>query len=458
METATTLRVRSLTAIATGLATGLLVGAPAASASEGVVDAAVGESAQEVREYWTPQRMRKAEPATSLLERRSAGRSAEAGARSAPQGGPIFVDPRPAGDPRVPLAEAGIAEEPVPQHHAEANRDEITDTTAAPFRTHGRVFFTLGGSPYTCSATSVSANNRSVVWTAGHCVYDRDEGGFATKWMFAPGYRNGNSPFGRWPARRLATTPQWRSDSSFKYDLGAAVVRTDGSGRTLAEVVGSRGIAFNQPRDQQYQVFGYPADVPFDGQRMYRCSAPYGGADNPGGPGPSTMYVACDMNSGSSGGGWVADGRVLSVISYKYLDDVCYPPPLNLTCEMHVYGPYQESVAAALYRSVRGQRQRCGGLDVTHLGTAGDDVIFGTAGPDVIKALGGDDVIRGRGGRDRICAGGGDDVLRGGPGNDRLRGGAGNDRLLGGKGRRDVCNGGSGRDRARGCEITRRIP
>jgi V8-like Glu-specific endopeptidase len=445
--------LRGLVAIAAGLLLGLIAAAPPPAQATEPVTSSVEESAQEVREYWTPRRMRNAEPAQPELRPRSGPRD---GGSAPPRGRPLQVDPSPATDHRLPGLEAEtLRGEPQPQHHATVNRTEVGDPGAEPFRAHGKVFFTLGGTDYVCSGTSVTSNNRSAVWTAGHCVQDRELGGFATKWAFVPAYRNGNAPFGRWPARRLAVTPQWRQESSFKYDLGAAVVRTNRHGESLGEVVGARGIAFNQPRRQQYSVFGYPAELPFDGRRLYRCDGPYGGSDNPGGPGPLTMFVACDQNGGSSGGGWVASGRVLSVISYKYLTEACVP---LLPCRDHVYGPYQEFAAQRLYREVRGEPERCQGRRVTHLGTRRDDVIVGTPGPDVIKALAGDDVIRARGGRDRVCAGPGDDIVRGGRGNDRLRGGPGDDLLVGGKGRRDFCDGGSGRDRARGCERTRRIP
>src|SRR5690606_13796409 len=49
---------------------------------------------------------------------------------------------------------------------------EVTNPEQRPHRTHGRVFFTLGGSNYYCSATVVNAKTRRLVVTAGHCAYD----------------------------------------------------------------------------------------------------------------------------------------------------------------------------------------------------------------------------------------------------------------------------------------------
>jgi hypothetical protein len=78
----------------------------------------------------------------------------------------------------------------------------------------------------------------------------------------------------------------------------------------------------------------------------------------------------------------------------------------------------------------------CDGLEATHVGTTGDDLIVGTPGDDVIAALRGND---------RVFAGAGDDVVCLGPGNDFARGQQGIDILLGGAGR-DVMFGNAGGD------------
>jgi Ca2+-binding RTX toxin-like protein len=277
------------------------------------------------------------------------------------------------------------------------------------------------------------------VWTAGHCVFDDLGGGFATRFAFVPGYNDGSEPrpYGTWGARRLATTAGWARNGNYKYDLGAAIVRHNGAGEALTEVVGGRGIAFNQARTQTYRSYGYPAQQPplaFTGDRLFRCTSPLGGTDNPGGSGPLTNRIACDMTGGSSGGGWMVRDRVLSVNSYTYCDGAT-----GQICEKDLYGPYQESVAKSLYKEMAGKPPTCMGKKVTHLGTGGDDRLVGTRGRDVFKAEGGDDLIRGRAGKDRICAGAGDDVMRAGKGSDR-------------------CDGGRGRDRASSCERERRIP
>jgi hypothetical protein len=234
----------------------------------------------------------------------------------------------------------------------------VGKTNRYPNRTAGKVFFTLGppdAGDYACSATAVRSPSRSLVWTAGHCVYDPGVlgAGYATNWEFVPGYNDGRKPFGEWPATHLATTRQWKGTSLLDggdsaFDFGAATVASH-RGKRLQERIGARRIAFNQPRNQVYTAFGYPAQAPpaeFNGRHLFRCRSPYRGADGGFGP-PAPMRVSCDMTAGASGGGWViwrgGSGYVASVTSYGYSND-----------RAHFYGPYQGNAALGLYRAAGG--------------------------------------------------------------------------------------------------------
>jgi hypothetical protein len=291
------------------------------------------------------------------------------------------------------------------------------------------VFLTMDGSDFTCSGTAVSSPGRSVVVSAGHCAYDS---GWASKWAFVPGYRDGRAPFGRWPATRLRAPPKWVADENISFDVSAATVARNEQGRALQDVVGGRGIGFNRHRDQRYTSYGYPAEPPFDGESLWACRSDYGG-DDPDTDPPRTMRIDCDMNAGASGGGWVARNLVLSVNSYcTGLILICIDPT-------SLYGPYFGDAVRDLYLRARGRAVRCAGVQVTQLGTAGTETLRGRAGRDVISLRGAADTGLGRGGGDVLCGGSGGDILRGGRG-------------------RDVCVGGPGHDRAQGCEVRRGIP
>jgi V8-like Glu-specific endopeptidase len=308
---------RAWTRLAAAVATVFVLSAPAgASAAPGVVDA--GDSARtaaEVRRYWTPKRMENATPVKLLKVDAPAPSADDRGGAPSARVGPIGY-----------------------------TSGELTDTLGFPNRVHGKVFFSRGGGNFVCSGTAVSAPNLSVVITAGHCL--RFQGLWASSWAFVPGYRNGSGPYGTWAATGLAAPSAWVSSEDLRYDVGAAVVATNGSGQALQQVVGARGILFNQPVSGPVRSYGYPAVSPFDGSKLRYCDSTLGYRD-PLTSSPQTMGIGCDMTGGSSGGGWVtgdpASGAVNSVNSYTRP---------GITEVMH--GPYFGSTAQALYDSVDG--------------------------------------------------------------------------------------------------------
>jgi V8-like Glu-specific endopeptidase len=290
---------RYIAAIA-AVAVSLIGAAGAAAAQQRAVTArAVSQSRAAVTAYWTPTRMRHATPATAI----------------------------PAAAPAVGRAAAAFTSNEYPG-----------DYTVPPISTHGKVYFTSHGADYVCSGTAIASQNRSVVWTAGHCVND-GPGAFHTNWAFVPAYRDGARPLGTWAARRLLTIGAWRTAGDVSFDLGAAVVSTT-AGVALTDRVGGRGIAFNYDRSQTFSSFGYPAGRPFGGGRLWVCRSPLAGSDTS--TSPPTMAMGCDMTSGASGGSWVAGESVLSVNSYGYAGRP------NV-----MYGPYQGPEAQALFASAQ---------------------------------------------------------------------------------------------------------
>jgi V8-like Glu-specific endopeptidase len=192
----------------------------------------------------------------------------------------------------------------------------------------------------------VNSENKSMVWTAGHCVHSGSGGLYHSNVIFVPAYKDGSAPIGRWAAQILRTTPAWASSSDFNYDLGAIVVKPSSNGTRLANRVGSLGLGWNRAYDQSWKSTGYPAEYPFNGERMFRCNASTGTLDGSMGY-PKTMGIGCNMTRGASGGGWAmgltaSGGTVASVNSYKYD-----------TQPQAMYGPYQGSAAADLYNGLR---------------------------------------------------------------------------------------------------------
>ena len=281
----------------------------------------------------------------------AAGHAPSTHSSTQPQGDPVVIDPaapagwQPYSTTPAPAGDRGgipYQSSPGPISYTSF---ELTDTTSYPNRTHGIIFFKLGKFNYSCSGTAVNSTSGSVVMTAGHCVH---EGGrhrpWATNLIFAPGYQDRVAPFGTWAARRLFTTKLWRKKARFSGDVGAAALNPNPAGQTVLSAVGARGIAFNLPRELTYRAYGYPVtpDPPFDGESLWACDSQFGYTDPyPEPKGPTQSAIGCNMQAGSSGGGWVVDDQFVNSsnsFGYSFLPEI-------------LFGPYYGDLAAQVYGS-----------------------------------------------------------------------------------------------------------
>lgn len=280
--------------------------APQRASASGVVvkhlDASKAEH-DRITKYWTPKRMREAIPGDVLV----ANRDKSSATGKVELGTPTVIPAK--GKPGGGGGGTGFT----------GGYYDETLTTAVR-KTTGKVFFTLDGTRYVCSGSSTSSANGSVVTTAGHCL-NEGPGGFATNFMFAPGYNDGATPYGEWTATDLLTTSQWAGSGDFNYDVGFAVVGTIG-GKTLAQTVGTQGIAFSPQYGQTMHSFGYPAASPYDGSDLAWC---WGSTIRDTFGGSSDYGLNCNMTGGSSGGPWffgynetAGTGTQGSVNSFKY--------------------------------------------------------------------------------------------------------------------------------------------
>jgi hypothetical protein len=239
------------------VATAMVAGSDAAAKGRWVES----RSAREAGDFWTLARMREARPLE--LTGAAAGRPSAKG----PQGKPRRIAARVADD-----APFGSDFELVP------------DSTAPGFRVHGAIFISAGIFGYgRCSGTGVRSRNESVVLTAAHCLHSGGGRGdwFAEDGVFVPGYRYGQRPFGVFPIRWIDTAEQWRASRSSNFDVGAMVVGRNQRGQLLTEAVGGAGIAWNLKADQTFDVHGYPAAEPFDGETQRVCAGPNSSATTP---------------------------------------------------------------------------------------------------------------------------------------------------------------------------------
>jgi hypothetical protein len=305
-----------------------LVCTPVAASADG--------GAKSVRDFWTQERIAEAEPVQgfSLPEPSAMFRSLSVEA-PAPDG------------PAVTIA-------PVDSSAPNTRTDAVTidNTIQEGIRTHGRAFFKIGQSTFSCSGTVVSSTNESTVWAAAHCLYDQRRKKFVNKFVFIPAYDEGKTPFGVWPAEELSVTRKWKRGGPESTDFGSVLMQTHPAQKSCAglegeqrrqcgrknraatriqEAVGARGIAFNRPTQQTWTAYGYPLlpQPRFDGEHLEACTSPLKNVDpNQGSPRP--IGIDCDMQGGASGGGWVIQDRFLNgLVAYGYPErekDTVYSP------------------------------------------------------------------------------------------------------------------------------------
>jgi len=207
-----------------------------------------------------------------------------------------------------------------------ANYRKYTTTNTyslEPFRSVGKIFFTMSGSNYVCSGSVGSSNT---IWTAGHCVYDDSAKRWATNFIFVPAYYNRIEPHGRWTARSLCTTSQWQS-GNIAYDYAVARFTT-----SFPNTLTPLALRYNlNPTDVSYVSYGYPAGSPFDGLWENTCTSGSCGRDTR--TSPQTVSIMCDSTGGSSGGPWIqSDSSGYSIVS---LNSYGYSNQPN-----RMYGPF----------------------------------------------------------------------------------------------------------------------
>jgi V8-like Glu-specific endopeptidase len=322
-------RNHSITKAALALAlaavgSGVLAGTALAGTQSVVSHSSAGSPAkvQRIKQYWTPQRMRSATPMNLKASPGEVARTSP-GTRAASTRGPSVTIPPTRGQSSRPTRTA----------------TEIPDPTQYPYRTQGKLFFTWKGGGYVCSATVVNTPTKRVIFSAGHCAVD--QGVWSKNVAFVPGYHNTVRPYGTFVATRLYSISGWINSENDSYDVSAAVL---GGTRKVASVVGSRGIEWNLPRQQQFVSYGYPAGSPFNGEKLWSCPSPFKGLD-PYSYNPQTQWITCNMTGGSSGGGWIVQNQYLnSVNSYGYIG-----------VNNRMYGPYFGDAVAGLYDRVKNQ-------------------------------------------------------------------------------------------------------
>ena len=228
------------------------------------------------------------------------------------------------------LAVAGLAVTSVLSAQPPAGTKKATNFSGTPTvgvlsgRTANRTFF--------CTASVVASPAGNVLMTAAHCI-----AGSAQGWSFAPGFRDGVSPYGRWRVTGAYLDPQWigaqnpRRDYAF---LTVAPKRIHGQQTSIQTVTGANRLGTEPVRGETVTVPAYPAYPAYPRGNAYdpiTCTAKvyFDG-----------VFPAFNCNpyvDGTSGSPWLAttpDGIMIVGVIAGLHDGGCYPytsssPPLD---------------------------------------------------------------------------------------------------------------------------------
>jgi hypothetical protein len=233
-----------------------------------------------------------------------------------------------------PIAPGGAADR---EWSAEVASAPELDPTGSGTRTTGRLFFTIGGQPRSCTATVVASGTGSVLATAGHCLLTDGMDGprqHATNLLFAPGFRDGEFPHGRWFIESVHIARGWVDRSDWSQDVAFLRVALTAEWGTIQAAVGAQGVAFEASAAGPTALLGYPAVPPFDGSVLRWC-----GTNRPEpatAAAPDGLGVRCTMTPGYSGGPtltqWdpaTATGYLIAIASHDFSDGTVYGARLD---------------------------------------------------------------------------------------------------------------------------------
>lgn len=299
-----------------------------------------------VEAYWTPERLKSAEPLDMPQTTRSSARTGEA----APTGrsryhrgsGPthdvgrdlerqLFVPDR--------AAESGLA----PMDFATTGFYFTTSRVfpnaavkAYPNRAAGKLFFsdTVHGGNFVCSASAIAPR---LIVTAGHCVaHGSPVAGtrhFYSNLLFVPAFNSGTAPFKQWTWTNATTTNNWFLSGSVPNLQDTAIVSLadqthKGALRRLGDVTGWLGwwtLGGRQLNNHITQL-GYPCNLDSCARMQVNNAAGIRIVSN-------NLEIGSLMSGGSSGGPWIQDhgvaptgasgftagNWVVATTSYEYL-------------------------------------------------------------------------------------------------------------------------------------------
>ncbi|ETX07800.1 MAG: hypothetical protein ETSY2_09080 [Candidatus Entotheonella gemina] len=274
--------------------------------------------------YWTPGRLRNAQPLSSGLidlgELMEAAEPDGAEATGEAEGHPgnlhaFNVQPdwtnrlfEPGEEPKSLGSTSDIEPKDIGTFGAHFSSSRVFPAgieTFYPYSTIGKLFFTLpNGAPAVCSAAVVSFR---LVVTAGQCVHQGFGGqsGFHSNFLFVPAYQQGVAPLLIWDWQRAVVTGEWSNGGGTVPNAADyALIETqdqlvNGVTRRIGEVTGGLGWQTLSLLPNHVHMFGYPTNLD-GGEIMHQVTG-----QSFGPIAPNNAAYGSDMGPGAGGGPFV---------------------------------------------------------------------------------------------------------------------------------------------------------
>lgn len=152
-----------------------------------------------------------------------------------------------------------------------------------------------------CTASVVRSDGGDVIATAPHCLDSPDTT------AFAPGYRDGEAPYGLWRITGVHVAAGWTDGEDPDADIAFATVAPvdPGQGAAVEDLVGGFPVAAAQPADATVTVIGYPRvrEAPLRCENTTTLLS------------ETQRRIGCpDLSGGTSGSPWLVDGALAGVL------------------------------------------------------------------------------------------------------------------------------------------------
>jgi V8-like Glu-specific endopeptidase len=112
------------------------------------------------------------------------------------------------------------------------------------------------GGAHFCTASVVDSTAGNLAITAAHCVTGNN-GPF----VFVPGYRDGQAPYGTWLVTRVFTNAAWTTSADPDNDVAFLQLAPNADGQNIQSVTGAERLGTGKSDSAIVRVIGYPSDT-----------------------------------------------------------------------------------------------------------------------------------------------------------------------------------------------------